>query len=205
MINVLVATGIGLMVMSGLPYASYAQDELEQLRERFQEGEVLTATMHHTTTDAFTGESDNVQGDVWIGLRQYRIEVENQRVVVDGEVSRVFNRPQNKVIISQYEPEEDDFAPSRFLASEELPFEEVDRNTSDEYIQITLESNDPFEVFRTVTLRLSHDLVPEYIEAVDQNDNRFETRFEQASFQPEEPETFMFSYPDDAEIIDMRN
>lgn len=187
-----------------LPLQAFAQDSFEELKSQFKQGYVLQAEMSHVFVDAYTGETVRSTGDIWIGEKHYKIEVEDQVVVVDGDLSRVYNKEQNKVIISEYVPEDDDFAPSRFLAGDDHTYDVQEENSDLTQIRLLLTSTDPFDVFKTVEIHLTDDLIPVRIEAIDQTDNEFITEFTEARFITPDDQTFSFTHPDDANLIDLR-
>ncbi|MEX0685420.1 MAG: outer-membrane lipoprotein carrier protein LolA [Balneolales bacterium] len=186
------------------PFQGFAQDSFEKLKEKFQDGQVLEAQMSHTFVDAYTGDIIESSGNIWIGENQYKIEVDDQVVVVDGDISRVYNKRQNKVIISEYIPEDDDFAPSRFLAGDDHTYEIQETDSEIAATQLTLSSTDPFDVFSSVEIHLTQNLIPVKITAIDQTDNRFTTAFYEARFIAPTDSTFSFPHPDDADLIDLR-
>lgn len=176
---------------------------LDQLRNKLKEGEVLQGEMDHTFEDQYTGNVEQHTGKIWIGKDRYKIDVGSQQVLVIDDVSRVYNQPENRVIISRYEPEEDDFAPSRLLNLSDELFKIEERRENGKY-KIHLESEDPFEELRTVAIELDENLIPLKIDAEDQTGNQYSTAFRDARFEVFDEDIFTLDYPDDAEIIDMR-
>lgn len=179
-------------------------DELEQVRQKFRDGKVLHAEMTHQIIDSYTGESQVTEGVLWISKHQYKIQADRQAVLVDGETSRVYNEQQNKVIISDYEPEEDDFAPSRFFSGPNDIFFVDAVEKKNDHIRFVLRSEDPFEIFTEVNILLDDRLIPVEIYAVDQMDNKLETSFRGAEYLDFSESLFELSYPENAEIIDLR-
>ncbi|MDI6402150.1 outer membrane lipoprotein carrier protein LolA [Balneolaceae bacterium ANBcel3] len=178
---------------------------LEQLRTHFNEGLILYADMRHEFYDAYTEESEVTDGEIWISDAMYRIKVTHQEVLVDGLLSRVYNEPQNKLLISEYIREEDDFAPSRFFSDSDDLFMISEVQTEDELIYITLLSEDPFEIFQKVRLVLTSEARPVSVYAIDQMDNEFHTRFIDAEFIPLSDDHFKPNFPESAEVVDLRN
>ncbi len=181
-----------------------AQDRaLDQLREKLEAGEVLLGEIDHTFEDQYTGNVEEHSGKIWIGKDRYKIDVGTQQVLVIDDVSRVYNESENRLIISQYEPEEDDFAPSRLLNLSDDVFTMDERRENGSYF-IKLESDDPFEELKLVDIELDDNLVPVSIKAEDQTGNTYSTIFREARFEVLEEDVITIDYPDDAEIVDMR-
>ncbi|MEX0779665.1 MAG: outer membrane lipoprotein carrier protein LolA [Balneolales bacterium] len=202
--NILPKSFWPVLLLLLLPLQGFAQESFEKLKDRFQQGQVLKAEMTHVFVDAYTEETVRSTGDIWIGENKYKIQVEDQVVVVDGDISRVYNKDQNKVILSEYIPEDDDFAPSRFLAGDDHSYDIQEGQSDTADIKLTLDSTDPFDVFNTVEIHLTNDLVPVRITAVDQTDNTFTTDFADAQFITPTEDTFSFPHPDNADLIDLR-
>ncbi len=193
-----------LFLITGSSLYSEKPTELDQVRDRFADGKVLHAGMIHEFTDSYTGEVELTEGEIWISKAQYKVRADEQVVVVDGLLSRVYNAQQNKLVISEYEPEEDDFAPSRFFSETDEIYQVAEVVRDEQTTSFILHSEDPFELFREVTIVLDRNLVPLEITAVDQMSNRIKTTFTDAGYMEEVGGVFELVYPDDAEIIDLR-
>lgn len=195
-----------LLLLTALPDTVQAQDitEFERLKERFESGSVFTAEFTHTYNDDFTGESQVTEGTIWVGEQQYKIRNGGNLMVVDSEISRVYDSTKNRVIISEYVEEEDDFAPSRMLQGVDEQYRVSENELADGNTEVTLTSEDPFTVFIRVIILLNESGIPQSITAVDQVENRLVTEFREGRFVPEDEEIFQFDYPPEAEIIDLR-
>jgi outer membrane lipoprotein-sorting protein len=176
----------------------------DELRQAFDEKKVFSAAFSHEYRDSFTGERQSTEGVIWIGKNRYKIEGDQQTVVVDGKFSTVYDGVKNRVITSDYVEEEDDFAPSRMLQGVDDSFEVNENQLADGQTQITLTSNDPFSIFLEVTIFLDSEGNPIRIEAIDQADNELITRFEAGQFVEERENMFELEIPEDAEQIDLR-
>jgi outer membrane lipoprotein-sorting protein len=175
----------------------------DQLKERFESGEVFSAAFDHTYTDSYTGESTGSNGEIWIDQVRYKLQSEGQSIVVDGETSRVYDSNRNRVIIDTYYPEDDDFAPSRMLSGIDSTYtvSEVRQGTQ---ILVTLTTTDDFAVFTEVEILLDAQLRPLRITAWDISENEIVTNFSNGSFFSAGSGLFKLNYPEDAEVVDMR-
>lgn len=182
------------------------QQAFEQLRERFESGEIFRARFTHTYMDSFTGDSSSDSGRIWVGREGYKVQTDNETVVVDGETSRVYDSNRNRLIISRYSPEDDDFAPSRLLQGVDSSYVVEQQEWRGDHFYIRLESGDPFALYRQVEISLNKSLVPLRIRATDPADNIISTSFGDGAFLESGGENlFELDPPDDAEVIDMRN
>lgn len=175
----------------------------DQLKQRFDAGQVFVAEFDHTYTDSYTDEIVSSSGNIWIDKVRYKLESEGQTIVVDGEISRVYDENRNRVIVDNYNPEDDDFAPSRMLSGIDSTYivseEQVGRNT-----RITLKSTDDFVVFVRVEIVIDGNLHPLEISAWDISENEIVTSFKNGRFADPEAGLFELKYPDNAEVVDMR-
>lgn len=179
--------------------------QFDRLKQEFEENRVFYARFVHEYNDTFTGEQQVSDGSIWVGKEQYKMQSGNNLMVVDEDISRVYDHTKNRVIISDYIEEEDDFAPSRMLQGVDDNFSVTESEQSNGQTLIRLTSDDPFSIFIQVTILLDQKGIPLRIEAIDQVENLLITYFNNGLFIAEEPQTFEFVYPEDAEQIDLRH
>lgn len=177
----------------------------DQLKQRFENNFVFKSDFTHEYNDTFTGDQQITTGLIWVGKEQYKIRSGESIMLVDGETSRVFDNTKNRVIISDYVEEEDDFAPSRMLQGVDDSYSVEEDQTEDGQTVIELTSDDPFSIFMSVSIFLNSSGIPTQIVAIDQVENELITYFDDGEFIETEPEIFQFQYPDDAEVIDLRH
>jgi hypothetical protein len=84
-------------------------------------------------------------------------------------------------------------------------FQVTESELQDNRVRIEMVSDDPFSVFREVTIYLDGNGFPEQIMAIDQVDNELLTRFMSGDFISAESGLFELNIPDDAERVDMRH
>lgn len=177
---------------------------LAALKKRFNEGILYRADLSHQFTDSYTDETTNSYGSIWFTRDSYKIDTPDQIIIVNNLVSTVFNKQQKRVIYSNYNPEEDDFAPSRYFSGTAGNYESKEVTNPDGSTTITLTITDPFEQFKSVVIRVSRDGMPLQIDAVDQVDNTIRTTFRFGRFERPAAEIFAFQPPAGTEIVDMR-
>jgi len=195
-----------LLTLMTLPLESQAQtSSLDRLREKFDNGLVFHAAFDHKYTDSYTKETQKSEGMIWVNSTQYKVSSNNQSVVVNGKTSMVYDANRNRVIISKYDPKEDDFAPSKMLHGADSAYTVQKEVRNKGNINITLASDDPFSVFKKITIKMTDSLIPLSIDAIDQADNHIVTTFDNGEFIRENASMFHLDYPDGAEIVDMRN
>lgn len=196
----------GLIFSSMFPAIISAQETpvFDSLKEKFEQGMIFRADFSHRYEDSFTGETQQNSGKIWIGKDQYKIEGNNQVMVVDGDVSRVYDPSKNRVIVSDYVEEEDDFAPSRMLQGVDESYSISESEGSGNSTQITLESDDPFSVFQIVTIKIDGEGRPTEIQAIDQAENKLTTGFQNGEFVEPSKDLFKLNEPESAELIDLR-
>lgn len=193
-----------LLVLAGASTLFGQDSPFKTLKQKFEQGQVFSADFHHQFVDSYTQDTVSSKGWIWIGQQRYKVRTKNQSVVVNGKTSMVYNNNRNRVIISKYDPAEDDFAPSRILNGIDSTFtvEAEERRGDQFYIRLT--SDDPFAIYQKVEIYLSPDYIPLKIRAVDPVDNVITTRFRKGEFIDPRQDLFLLDYPDGAEVIDMR-
>lgn len=188
----------------GIGTPAQAQTRFDQLRAKFVQGEVFYATFQHSYTDAYTQETTVSEGNIWINQMGYKLTSQQQTIIVDGQTSTVYDTSRNRVIISEYEADEDDFAPSRMLSELDETYTYTEKLLENNQAQITLQTDDDFAVFVQIEILLSKELKPLKITATDIADNLIVTTFSEGRFLSQPNNIFELDYPEDAEIIDMR-
>lgn len=194
-----------LLFSAATLHAQAQQQPFDRLINRFTQGEVFNSQFSHQYVDSYTGDTVATSGTIWVGKNKYKVQNQQQIVVVDGQTSKVYDENRNRVIISKYEPEDDDFAPSRFLNGTDTTYTVQQQQQSGSETVIELVSSDPFSIFRQVDITLGSGLIPQKIFAQDQAENLITTTFTSGAFIEPDTNLFQLSYPDDAEIVDMRN
>ncbi|MEQ8524050.1 outer membrane lipoprotein carrier protein LolA [Gracilimonas sp.] len=190
-----------LVLCSGSLFAQTPQ--FNQLKEKFDEGQVFRAMFNQTFTDSYTGEVTQSEGQIWLDKVRYKLEADGQVVVVDGETSKVYDPSRNRVIIDTYNADEDDFAPSRMLSGIDTTYT-VSEEKMGSQTKINLVSNDDFAVFIRVEIMIDAEFRPVEIKAWDISDNEIVTTFTNGTFLTPENGLFQLEYPGDAEVVDMR-
>lgn len=196
---------IMLLALTAVGQAYAQQTAFGKLKQRFDDGEIFNAEFTHQYIDSYTQDTVASKGTIWVGEDKYKVRTQNQSVVVDGKTSMVFDDSRNRVIMSKYEPAEDDFAPSRILNGADSTYTMESQERRDGKVYISLVSEDPFTVFKNVKITLNGNLTPLEIFAKDQADNLITTSFKEGSFVPPKQDMFHLDYPEGAEIVDMRN
>lgn len=193
-----------LILISSADFAIAQSPIFEELKTRFQEGVVFKADFQHTYTDAYTSETSTSDGMIWIDQNGYKLESDDKIIVVDGELSQVFEAFRNRLIVSEYDSEEDDFAPSRMLSGLDDTYTASQEKLTDGNTLITLVTQDDFATFLTVEIEVNAELEPQEITAYDFADNVIVTTFQNGSFEIRTDNIFKLDVPEDAEIVDMR-
>ena len=176
----------------------------DELRSKFADGQVFNASFEHTYTDSYTNETSTSIGEIWIDQVEYKLEGEHQLILVDGELSKVYDELRNRLIISEYDPDEDDFAPSRMLSGLDDTYTPSQENLENGNTLIILSTDDDFETYTRVEIEVNSNLEPLRLTAYDFAENVLITTFQNGEFIDKDEELFKLDYPNDAKIVDMR-
>lgn len=180
------------------------QKPFEILKQRFEDGNVLHADFRYEYEDTFTNQTSANFGKLWISNKQYKVISGEQTIYVDGETSKVYDANRNRVIISKYVEQDDDFAPSRFLNGIDSSYTVVNQAKSKNGFAVELKSQDPFSLYKKITIKVDKQYVPAQIIAIDQSGNIITTSFINASFIKNRQANFYIKYPDEAKVVDLR-
>ena len=168
---------------------------------------LFAAEMAHTFIDSFTFDTVRTSGKVWIGLNRYKMIIGERYILVDDSTSTVYDRLKNRIIISDYDPSDDDYAPSRFLSATSTEYNVSERRDRENRRnrRVDLTSADPFSIFSKVEIVLDGTQTPLQIKAEDQSKNLLISDFSQGSFAQPGSEVFKLNHPADVEVVDLRN
>lgn len=196
-----------ILLLISIPVEVYTQDtpHFDRLKQQFESDLVFNSEFVHEYNDTFTGDQQVTTGRIWVGKDHYKMRSGDSLMLVDGEISRVYDSNKNRVIISDYVEEEDDFAPSRMLQGVNDSYSVEEYQDDNEQTIIKLTSDDPFSIFLNVSIFLNPHGIPTRIVAIDQVENELITYFNNGEFIQRTSQLFQFQYPDDAEVIDLRH
>lgn len=200
--RILIALAILLITLPGI---SMAQNSVfKRLKQKFDSGYIFKAHLNNQFIDSYTRDTVTSKGNIWIGKDRYKIIMKDRYILVNNMISKVYNGIKNQVIISKYDPQEDDYAPSRFLSGSEKEYKITEKPVDNFGHLIEMHSNDPFSLFKKIEIEVTNKLIPVYIKAIDQTNNITLSRFGFGSFVKPTDKMFTITYPKDAEIIDLR-
>lgn len=194
-----------LCVSFSIPVQAQDTPLFDQLRQKFEDNRIFISEFSHLYEDSFTGEQQFAEGQIWIGKERYKIESQDQVMIVDGDISRVYDGSKNRLIISDYIEEEDDFAPSRMLQGVDESYSITEEPAGDGSYRVILFSDDPFSIFEEVIIHVDSQGRPLRIEARDMADNLLTTSFENGEFTDSDDAIFELEIPEGAEQIDLRH
>ena len=198
-------TSIAIALLMFISGQVLAQDNtFDGLKAKFDEGLVFYAEFNSNEFDSYTEETNRYTGKIWIDDTGYKVEGEAETLVIDGELSRVYNSERNRVIINDYDPMDDSFAPSKLLSGSSEEYTSSEKKLFNGNILITLLTQDEFSDYVKVEIELNKDLEPVKITAYDFAENIYTTTFSNGKFIKKTPNIFKLIYPEDAETVDMR-
>lgn len=189
-----------------IPSLTFAQGALDSLRNQLSMGKVFQASVKHEFFDSYTQEIQRTVGMIWIYKSGYRLEADSRIIVVSDSVSRVYHIEKNQLIISPYSPDDDDFAPSRFIeaSDDETMWEITEEKKSTAETQLLLTSKDDFATFTKIKILLNAEFGPILVETTDSALNQNKTTFTNAVWAFFSDKITQIEYPESTEIIDLR-
>lgn len=207
---------LALIVQFSLQPAAFAQEQdpqdvLEQLQQQYQEIETLQASFTQTTRMP-QGADAPVTNSGTLTLRgeSYRVELPDQTIVADGETTWIYMHAEEQVLINDYEEEETTFSPTNFFLQFDeryAPREaEADEHEGEDYLRLLLESEDPATMFTEITVWIHEESqMVRRIDVVDVNETEITFELDDVELNPTvDEDVFVFSPPEDVEVIDLR-
>lgn len=182
-----------------------AQTAFNHLRSKFSDSTTFNAEFEHSYLDSYTQETTRSLGEFWINPTSYKLTSNQQVIVVDSMRSQVYDAQRNRVIISDYEPEDDDFGVlSRMLTQNDDSYTSSESTLENGNIRIELLTDNEFATYIRVEIEVDAMTMPIKITAYDIADNIIVTTFTEGMFLATDPLIFEFTHPEEAEIVDMR-
>ena len=191
--------------------AALPEQALERLRATYDAIESLRAEFRQAMTYPFDDAEVVSTGVLYLKGDRYRVETETQTFVTNGQVTWIYNIPEQQVLINDYVDDEMTFSVNDFLFDRNAQFEvhAVDAAVRDgaDHLQLHLRPRTADAFFREATLWLRErdDLVTR-IDVTDVNDTRIRFELEDIALDaPLPPDLFRFTPPAEAEVIDLRS
>lgn len=176
---------------------------LQELKEKFRSGQVYYSDFDQSETIAYTGETTYAQGEIWVSNNAYKVKLDGRVILVKGDSTQTYEEDRNRLLISNYDAAENEFAPSRLLEGSEEFYDASEKEVS-EGTEITLDVLDEFSELTQVVIVLDFQLRPVRIKTTDFSDTVTEITFNTGEFIDLSEDIFTIDVPQDAEIIDLR-
>lgn len=197
LVSALLFAPISILAQNPLP------KELKTFRNNLQKSLLWQAEIAFTTFDSFTQEEASDLGHLTLGIDAYKMELGQQVFLVRDSTSQVWDKAKKRILLSQYNPSEDDTSPARFLFAVDSVYQWQREKQADNKTRISLYTEDPFEMYRRVELLFEGE-TPERIKAYDQADNSIEIRFSSAKFLKYSESLLRIDHPKEIEVVDLR-
>lgn len=205
------ALAAGSLVFGSSAHAQDADEIFERLKEKYRSIESLRAEFSQTMTSSFTDDEATSTGLLIASGEQYRVEMEEQTLVTDGDVTWVYMPSQKQVLINDYSADEQTFSVNEFLFNYDEKFDLSNVETStlngERHYILALEpkSKDAFFTEATLSMR-ARDNVITRLRVVDVNGTTMVFDLTNIQLNPAlEADVFSFIPPKGTEVIDLRS
>jgi outer membrane lipoprotein carrier protein len=193
-------------------HAQTIESLLERLQQKYESIEGLRAEFTQTVTSAFDeGEPASVSGTILLSGDWYRIEVEGMINVTDGKTSWVYLPDENQMMISDMVEDETAMSPSDFFSEFDDTYEATvagsERIGGARHFVIKLhpKTAESFILEATVWMRDRDDIVTQ-MELTNVDDTTMFFRMDNIEMNiPIDPDAFVLTPPEGAEINDLRD
>jgi len=205
----------GLMLLSTAGTAVSAQERdpgtaFAYLRDFYDTTSALSALFTQQVQNPF-GETQRAAGRLFVEGNAFRIEMDDQTIVADGETTWIHDLANGQVLVSPYEDDAATFAPSTLLLRLDDSFEAVDAGTDERdgtrLHTLTITSDAPEAMFTSLRLWYEPDSLHILrVRAEDVNDTVLTFDLSNVTLNPDlNASLFTFEIPDDVDVIDLRS
>lgn len=195
-----------------LPAPAQDADEVfARLKSKYESIGALRAEFSQTMTSAYMDDEATSTGLLIASGDSYRVETDDQTLVTDGEVTWVYMKSQNQLLINDHASDPQSFSVSEFLFDYDDRFdvagvESVTIGGARYFVlALTPSSDEAFFTEATLTLRTRDDLITR-LEVVDVNGTTMVFDLKNIELNPAlDADVFRFTPPRGTEIIDLRS
>lgn len=207
---------IGSLVLLSTASAAVVAQERDpttafaELRDVYDMTSALSAAFTQQVQNPF-GETQRAAGRLFVEGDAFRIEMDEQTIVADGETTWIHDHTNGQVLISSYEDDAATFAPSTLLLRLDDSFEAIDAGTVEREGRrlhtLTVTSDAPEAMFTSLRLWYEPDSLHLLrVRAEDVNDTVLTFDLSDVRLDPDlEASLFTFEIPDGADVIDLRS
>lgn len=175
---------------------------LAEFQRKLQDGQILRTSLEISEKSAETRQTTVHTAELWLAADGYRLETGDRTYLVKGNESRVFEKTENRLIISEYVQEDDDFAPARYLSGIPEGYKAQEKK-SGASVSVVFKTTDKALTFKDVTTVFSAAGLPAKLHANDAWGGSITIQFKNAAFSSA-GDWSQLKTPETAEIIDLR-
>lgn len=202
-----------LLITAGTVVCAQERDPetaFANLRAFYDATDALSASFTHEVQNPF-GETQRATGRLFVQGNAFRIEMDEQIIVADGETTWIHDVASAQVLVSPYEDDAGTFAPRTLLLRLDDSFEAtavgVDEQDGTRLHTLTVTSDAPEAMFTTLKLWYDPDsLQIKRVRAEDINDTILTFALSDVTLNPDlDAALFTFDMPDGVDVIDLRS
>ena len=198
----IIEIGLSLFLLAVSVNAQNSADKvLRVLQDKFKSAKNISADFVQTTngkvnlTGKFYYEKDN----------KLRLEFKNLLIVTDGQTSWNYNKRENKVIISSYNPDDPSYFSLKQIIEGYPSKCDVSLSKDNGSDVLVLTPNKPGLNFKTAKIWLNPDNLISKIMLTDQNNALVQVNFSNYKLDSSlNKSTFIFTPPKGSKVIDLR-
>ncbi len=192
-------------------FAQSGDQVIKRLKEKYDSIDALRAEFTQTMSSAYSSGEESFSGTLTLQGDKYRIETDTQTLVTDGSVTWIFNKAEKQVLINNKVDDETAFDINDFFFNYSERYsvtasqEEVISGQKHYLLRLKPKNQDSFYSQVTLWVRDS-DTVITRLEVVDMNETTMLFSLRNIDLNPQiSRSTFVFTPPDNAEVVDLRS
>lgn len=197
-----------LFVGANITMAQTAQDIINKLKAKYDGGGAIKALFTQTMTQG--SKSRNMSGTIVMQKSKYRVETGDQTLVTDGKTTWAYSKQQKKVLVDNYQADENTFSPDIFFAKQAQRFNiqklaDQKVNGTDAYQLKFNPKSSGMMMKETILWVRKSDAMPIKVSILDQNNTRILLTLTNLQQNPPiNNSTFSFSAPKGVQVVDLR-
>ena len=188
--------------------AQTAQDILNRLKTKYDQGQGLKASFSQKMTQG--SKSRSMTGTIVMQKNKYRVETGDQTLVTDGKTTWAYSRQQKRVLVDNYQPDENAFSPDIFFMKQSQRFnvqkltDQTVNGVACYQLKFTPKTRDALMKETIIWVR-KNDNMPIKVNLLDQNNTRTELTLTNLQSNPAiTGSTFSFTAPKGVQVVDLR-
>lgn len=191
--------------------AQEADALFERLQAKYESIDALRAQFTQTMTSPYADQEETFTGTLIFQQDRYRVETGSQTFVTDGRVTWIYMPVENQVLINDYVEDETAFSLNNFFLNYaenyDITGSDVVQHEGEKHYVLNLKPKSADTFFSDVTIWMrDRDNLVTKLKVTDMNETTMTFTLRDIELNPPlQRDTFSFTPPQGADVIDLRS